>query len=239
MATTEHDDLEVASRVEPPDGDDITVIPEPADAPKRSRRRVVLLSALAVVLIAAVIAIVVGTRDDSSSQVQAASPAPAVTSPPAVNKHKPAPAKNAKRKHATKPVTRVTTAPVLQPETPVTSPAVAPTVPPATMPAQPQASPITVLQWNVPQSVSVKSGATTTIAVSAYNPSAGVVTLPVPLSCAPRLQHDEVCPEMAQLINPGETANATYTIDAKGVKPGTYTLKVEGVAPITVTVTPS
>jgi hypothetical protein len=53
VATTEHDDLEVASRVEPPDGDDITVIPEPADAPKRSRRRVVLLSALAVVLIAA------------------------------------------------------------------------------------------------------------------------------------------------------------------------------------------
>ena len=236
MATTEHDDVEVTStRAAPLEGDDITVIPEPADTPKRNRRRVVLLSALAVMLIAAVIAIVVGTRDDSSPQVQAASPSPAVTSPPAVKKHKPA---APKKKHASKPVTRVTTAPVVVlPNVPATAPPVviAPTTP-ATMPAQPQASPISVLQWHVPAAVSVKSGATTSIAVSAYNPSNGVVTLPVPLSCAPRLHHDEVCPEMAQLVNPGETANATYTIDATGVKRGTYTLKVEGIAPITVTV---
>jgi hypothetical protein len=235
VATTDHDDVEVVTRVEPTDGDDITVIPEPVGPPPRNRRRIFFLTAAAVVLIVAVVAIVLGTRDNSTSDVQAASPKPVVTSPPAVKKHKPPSTK----KKVTKPVTHVTTAPVVvQPQTPVSSPAVdATTVPSATIPPQPQASPISVLQWNAPSSITIKTGTIQAIHISAYNPSNGVVTLPVPLSCELRLQHDEVCPQMAQLINPGETANAAFRIIAVDVKPGTYTLNVEGVYPITVTVT--
>ena len=239
VATTEHDDVEVTStRAEPLEGDDITVIPEPDDQPRGTPRRIAILSAIAIVLVAAVVAIVLGTRgDDSTPQVQASNNSPVATSPPVVKK-KPKPAATKKKATTTnRPVTHVTAAPVVvAPETPVSS-VVTDVQSVPTMPAEPQTSPVSVLRWNVPQSVTVKSGASTSVTVSAYNPSAGVVTLPVPLSCAPRLQGDGVCPEMAQLISPGETANATYTIDATGVKPGTYSLKAAGVAPFTVTVT--
>jgi hypothetical protein len=76
------------------------------------------------------------------------------------------------------------------------------------------------------------------VSVSAHNPTEGTVTLPHPLSCAPRLQHDEVCTEVAQLVAPGATARATYTIDATDVPAGGYTLYVEnGALKIAVTVT--
>jgi hypothetical protein len=73
--------------------------------------------------------------------------------------------------------------------------------------------------------------------VAAYNPSKGVVNLPHPLSCAPTLQHDEVCPEMVQMIAPGATARAALVVDATDVAPGSYTLSIEGARTITVTVT--
>jgi hypothetical protein len=77
------------------------------------------------------------------------------------------------------------------------------------------------------------------VSISAHNPSAGIVSLPHPLSCAPTLQHDEVCPETVQMIAPGATAHASFVIDATNVAPGSYTLSIEGVRNISVTVTPA
>jgi hypothetical protein len=83
----------------------------------------------------------------------------------------------------------------------------------------------------------VTSGATKTLSVTAHNPTDGTVTLPHPLSCTPRLDHGEVCPEMVQLISAGQSASAQYTIDARGVAAGRYTLNIEGVLKVAVTVT--
>ena len=56
------------------------------------------------------------------------------------------------------------------------------------------------------------------------------------MSCAPRLDHSEMCPEMVQLVAAGQSASATYTIEASGMAKGHYTLIIEGVLTIAVTV---
>jgi hypothetical protein len=99
-------------------------------------------------------------------------------------------------------------------------------------------SPLSVLAWRAtPASLTIPTGETATVTVSAHNTGPGVVALPHPLSCAPRLQHDEMCEQSVQRILPGATATAQYTIDAAGVAAGSYRLNVEGVFTINVTVT--
>jgi hypothetical protein len=83
----------------------------------------------------------------------------------------------------------------------------------------------------------MKHGTTKTITVSAHNPTDGTITLPMPLSCTPTLDNSGVCEALAQLLGPGQTASATYTIDARTIAPGTYKLMLEGVRTIVVTVT--
>ncbi|MDQ1435450.1 MAG: hypothetical protein QOF59_2266, partial [Actinomycetota bacterium] len=55
----------------------------------------------------------------------------------------------------------------------------------------------------------------------------------------PRLDHGETCAQVVQIIPPGGSASAGYTIDAHGVGPGKYQLRIEGVLTIPVTVTAS
>jgi len=89
----------------------------------------------------------------------------------------------------------------------------------------------------MPTSVQVTAGETIPVAVSARNPSNGVVTLAHPLGCTPRLDHTEICAQTVELVGPGQTVNARYTIDARGITPGSYTLNIEGLRTINVTVT--
>jgi hypothetical protein len=115
---------------------------------------------------------------------------------------------------------------------------VQPTLPAASAPTTPAAAPTTtvpkqsdphVLQWTIiPRDISVPAGKATTVALSARNPSDGVVDLPHPLSCAPRLDHTEICSEQTQPIGPGQVATARWTIDATSFRAGRYTLIVEG-----------
>ena len=84
--------------------------------------------------------------------------------------------------------------------------------------------------------LSVAAGHSASLAVTAHNPSDGIVNLPHPLSCAPRLDHSEMCPEMVQQIPSGQSASAQYSINATGIAPGTYSLSIEGVLTVRVTV---
>jgi hypothetical protein len=74
------------------------------------------------------------------------------------------------------------------------------------------------------------------LTVLAYNPTGRAVSLSHPLSCTPRLDHGEVCPDIVQLIGWHRSAGAHYTIDATGVVAGNYTLTIEGVLTVDVTV---
>ena len=96
-----------------------------------------------------------------------------------------------------------------------------------------------VLTWDAPRSFTMTVGTIKTISVRAHNPTDGIVTLPHPLSCTPRLDHHEVCAQSLQPIGPGGSAGAQYSIDATGITPGTYTLTIEGVLAIAVTVDPA
>jgi hypothetical protein len=40
-----------------------------------------------------------------------------------------------------------------------------------------------------------------------------------------------------QVIGPGQSASAQYTIDATGIAPGHYSMRIEGVLTVPVTVT--
>jgi hypothetical protein len=93
------------------------------------------------------------------------------------------------------------------------------------------------LTWNAPGRLTIASGHTAALAVTAHNPTDGTVALPHPLSCAPRLDHGEMCPQVVQVISPGGSASAGYTIDARGTAAGSYQLRIEGVLTIPVTVT--
>lgn len=256
MATTDDrgtDAVDVTARTEVLDGDDIVVVPSPEPFQRRagtrrpSRRVLAGLIAAAAILAAAGVAAALAARDESKPAVRTtpgtdagaprgtgapragatpasragapATGAPGGTAPPAVV------SPGGSTPPASDPV-------VSQPTSP---PPTATSVPTAT--TAPQSAPISVLHWDVPASVTVQTGATVTVKVSAHNPSQGVVALPRPLSCVPRLQHDEVCVQVVQYVAPDQTVNATWPIDATGVAPGVYTLDVEGVRTIEVTVT--
>lgn len=189
-----------------------------------------------VIFVAALLLFVVGTHDDSPAKVRTIAPValdkggPPTHAPVAhTSKAKP----KATPRATTKPATIETTPPATAPaRTTVTN-----TAAPVTSPPVVKHSPIGALQWTAPSTITMKRGTEKTITVSVHNPTDGVVTLGVPLSCAPRLQNDGICPQVAQLVQPGTTASATYTIDANGVAPGNYTLTIEGVWKIRVTVT--
>ena len=79
------------------------------------------------------------------------------------------------------------------------------------------------------------AGATKSFHVTVHNPSTGVVTLNNPLACA--ILENEVCADHTQVIAPGKSASATFTLSAVGVAPGSYIVKIARVHPVTITVT--
>ncbi len=93
-----------------------------------------------------------------------------------------------------------------------------------------------VLVWDAPFTLDVVSGHTATLSVTAHNPTDLAAALPHPLSCTPRLDERGVCAQIVQLVGAGQSASATYTIDAHGIAPGVYALDVEGVLTVAVTV---
>jgi hypothetical protein len=165
------------------------------------------------------------TRDDTpTTRVQTQPSQPAAVVPlPVSNVPKKLPAAVAP---PTAPAATAKTTPNVVASSPASTPNAA--APAPTAAPQPQTSPPSALQWTAPASISVKHGAKTTIHVTAHNPTKGTITLPNPLSCAPTLDNSGFCVEMAQLVQPGASASATYTIDATNVAPGHYTLAIEG-----------
>jgi cytoskeletal protein RodZ len=211
-------------------------IEQPSRAPRQPnpRRFLLILAIVVVIVLAAGITAAVASSgsngstrvhtnaaaDVTSTTVAPTTTAPTTTAPPST----------------TTPTTAVTS-PTTEPRTVATTPVGAPltTTTPTT---EMKASPISVLTWSAtPASLTIATGKSATVTVAAHNGSGGVVSLPHPLSCPPRLQHDEVCEQMVQQVMPGTTATARYTIDAAGVAPGNYALNVEGVFTINVTVT--
>lgn len=93
-----------------------------------------------------------------------------------------------------------------------------------------------VFEWTAPFGLDIRAEHTAQLSVTAHNPTDRPARLSHPLSCTPRITEDEICTQNVQLVGPGQSASATYTIDAHGVAPGLYTLRVEGVLTISVTV---
>jgi hypothetical protein len=217
-------------------GDDITVVPDRHDGAPRRRATGIIGAVVAVVLIVGVIAL--ATRDDDPNAAVAtdASPTPSAETPAAApttvaRVDKPIP--------TTVPVAAAPPAsvapPVPVPQNPVVV-APAPTVP-AAPPTTIGTAPASSIVWTAPASVTVKTGKSTTIAVRAHNPAAGVISLPQPLSCAPTLDNSSMCTAVIQEIAPGQTATASWTVSAVGIAPGNYTLNFAGLLKIPVTVT--
>jgi hypothetical protein len=98
-----------------------------------------------------------------------------------------------------------------------------------------------VLQWSAsPAAVTVRSGEVTTVVVTVRNPSAGVVTLPTPLSCTPTLDGSGICPQKTDTVQPNSQRAQMYNVDARGIDPGSYSFNVEGgLFSVPVTVTPA
>jgi len=232
------------------DGDDIVVIPDgphESDSRRVRRRRLLLAAAflVAIAIFAAVIALV--AHDDGSQTrgaVQTVSPTP---SAPVVAKGEPTTVVHKKKSKplvvaATVPSTRPRTTTATAPRNQVVPPASVAPPPPvvvATTPAPPKQYGTSVLTWNAPARVTVVSGGTATLSVTAHNPTDGTVTLPHPLSCAPRLDHSEMCAQVVQIIPAGGSERAIYTIDANRIAVGTYQLRIEDALTIPVTVTPA
>jgi hypothetical protein len=221
----------------PAEGDDIEVIPgRPPDEP-RGRQLLLIIGAALVSIGVIVAAVALLTRHDGkTARVDVRSPAafvPAVRQPakphPAPRRPKPTPTVAATTVPATTPVqSPVVSSPASVPTAPVPAPTIA--IPP---PKQYGAS---ALAWDAPRTMTIPAGKTAPLTVIAFNRTDGMVNLPHPLSCTPRLDHTEVCVEMVQTIRPGSSAAATYTIDARGIAPGKYTLRIEGVLTVEVTV---
>ncbi len=239
------DDTAVGPVVEGADGDDITVVPVGApDGSPRRRSRGIAVGIVSAVLVVAGVALLLRHPDSKSTVVRPGAPAPA--SVPAA-KISPASTLAPVKIPAipAKPVVMSTTVPTLATSVPTTNVVVvSPPPPPPTVPitaaptvAPPQQFGASVLTWTGARTLTMASGGTKTISVTAHNPTAGIANLPHPLSCTPRLAHDEMCAQVVQQIAPGQSASATYSIDATGVKAGSYTLNIEGVLTINVTVT--
>ncbi len=243
----------VARETERRDGDDIVVEPEPAPAPRfRRHRRALLAGAMALALVAAATGIALATRHDSATKsLRAAQQVP---------RHAATPPARAGGKHA---VTRTPHAPAKHIAPPVfappaathtTTPVSAASPPPSPPPSTPVAEPVSVLVWQAsPSSPTIPAGGHAVLNISVSNPTAGTVTLPVPLSCAPALQKPHgtpigggICPQMTQLMSGHDQLTQPYTLyatdsgDASGgaLAPGSYVVKVEGVFSVKVTVTP-
>ncbi len=225
----------------PAEGDDIVVVPAGAPEDPANRRPIRTVAALVVALvIVATLALVARNHGSSTTAVRTTTPTTLATKPIVASGH-PEPTVRGKGTAATVPTTTaptVVTQPTVVTATVVTAPrqvvtgtVVTPTVPPA--PKQYGASALT---WSAPSSLTIASGATATLSVTAHNPTDGTVTLAHPLSCTPRLDHGEMCPQMTQLIGSGQSVGAQFTIDAHGVAAGHYTLSIEGVLSIPVTV---
>jgi hypothetical protein len=234
------DVVDLAAASEPGgDGDDIVVIPDEISEGRSRRRSVWIVTAAGIALLALgvwALAARDGGTDTTRTSVVGPVINPASTRPVA----KPKPKAAAPTTVAPTPTTaaRAGTPKATNPNQPVASPrATAPPVVAPHDPAVPATSPISVLQWTSPTALTIATGNKQTVNVAAHNPSKGVVNLPHPLSCAPRLQHDEVCPEMVQMIAPGATARASIVVDATDVAPGSYTLSIEDARTMTVTVT--
>ena len=249
MATTEDRDgtaLET-TRVTPVAGDGVAVIPA-VGAPEGPRRtRVLLVGGGIVAILVLVAGIAVAARGaGSTTRVRSTSP-PIFPSNPLVSKHvataRPKPTVPRLKPTAAVAVTMPTNPPrtaLTAPPASVATPAtprlsVSGTDPPTTAALPKQYGP-SVLTWSAPRSFALPAGTSKLLAITAHNPTGGTVTLPHPLSCAPRLDHGEMCPEMVQLIGAGQSASANYTIDASGVAKGRYTLDIEGVLTVAVTV---
>jgi hypothetical protein len=228
------------------DGDDIVVITEP-DSGRRRRRDVrIWVAAVIVVLLAGVVARVVFRGQANHTTVRTTSPTVALT--PAAVAPLPAPMTVTPPRAAT-PTTSAVVLPFKSPPaktgpqvTPavVTAPPQAPgptSAPPPTTPPTKNYGP-SLLTWSAPHSMTVLAGSTAILAVAAHNRTDGTVTLPHPLSCAPRLDHGEICPEVVQVLPSRTSAGAQYTIDAHGIAPGHYSLTIEGVLTVAVTVRP-
>lgn len=243
MASTKDRDgdaVDVTARTEVLEGDDIVVIPDEPETHTSRRRRIALVAgALAAIVAIVVVAAVAAGGNKSEPQVVAASPNPNLgrtAAPPKASvptKVKP------KTKTTTKTASRQTT-PHASATTPLGA-VVPPSLPNATSPPTAATSladyPVSAIQWTAPASLTIANNAHTTITVVAHNPTNGMITLPQPLTCAPSLKGDAMCTAMAQILTPGASATAHYTIDGGEVPPGDYTLVVEGVLKIKVKVT--
>ena len=242
MATTDDRGGAVdTTRLMTADGDDIVVVPAGTGDPERPRRvrRIAVAAAIgAVVVLGAAIA-VAAQHNGSTPRVRTTAP-PTFAPKPLVTKVHP---KTTVPSAKPAPTAAVTTVPRNTPQTlvavpPATGPAqTSPPPPVPTTAAPPKQYGATVLTWDAPRSLTIAAGKTAPLVVTAHNPTDGTVTLPHPLACTPRLDHSEVCPEMAQFINSGQSASAKFVIDASGIAKGRYTLSIEGVLTISVTVT--
>jgi hypothetical protein len=225
----------------PADGDDIVVIPGGAPDEPRGRQLLLVIGAAVVSIGVIVAAIAILTRHDGKTgqvAVQPATPTVPVARPAAPKarpKPEPLPSKPAPTiAVSVPPATQPRTVPVILPPV-VSSPAQQ--APPVTLPlVAPKHYGASALTWDAPQRLMIAAGKTAPLTVVAFNHTDGVVDLPHPLSCTPRLDHTEVCAEIVQTIQPGGSATATYAIDARGIAPGKYTLWIEGVLTVLVTV---
>ncbi len=227
-------------------GDDIVVLSS-ADPRRPGRRDLVIgLVTVALLIVAGLVTVVLVIRNSQNEKVRTTSPTVA-TAPVGIGTG-PRPTTVAHRTPTTSthaPATGAVVVPTVGPN--VTSGIVvapmdsgpAPTVPPTT--GSPTTAPAkqygaSALTWSAPHSMTVLAESTAILAVAAHNHTDGTVTLPHPLTCAPRLDHDEICPAVVQVLTHGTSAGAQYTIDAHGIAPGHYSLKIEGVLTVAVTV---
>jgi hypothetical protein len=220
------------------EGDDIVVVPAEVDEPVGLSRRHALAGAAIVSILVVIVAVALFTRHSRpTTAVRTASPAasapvPVVDKTPAKVKPKSSPPAAIATVASTSAPTTVAAA--VPPAT--VSAATTPATPVPTTAAPPKQYPPSALTWDQPHRLTIPAGSARVLPVTAHNPTNGTVDLPHPLSCAPRLDHSEMCPEMVQQIGPGQSASAQYTIDAKGIAKGTYTLSIEGVLTVQVTV---
>jgi len=227
------------TRVPVVDGDDIVVVPAGPDDPGGPNARRLLVGIAIAAALAVVVALAIVARGSHSSS-------PAVrTSPTSISDTPIAAKPNASvgSRPKTVPVVAATTVPISS--TPTTVAAVSP---PASVASVPTTSPTpttvaapkqygpSALTWTAPSSLTIAAGKTATLAVTAHNPTNGIVTLGHPLACTPHLDGGEMCTQTVQMIGPGQSVSAQYTIDANGFAPGHYTLKIEGVLTVAVTV---
>ncbi|HEV7524436.1 MAG TPA: hypothetical protein VGP92_05690 [Acidimicrobiia bacterium] len=227
------------------EGDDIVVVPgDPAEPPRTRRRAALALGGIVAALLVVGGIALAARNSDAKPTVSAAPPTTILTR--SIAKVHPKVKVKVKAPKATvpkvvTPTVVVTTVANTAPHITVgTSGAITPHVtnpapPPTAAPAKNYSA--SVLTWQAPRSLTMAAGTTKTFSVTAHNPTDGTVTLPHPLGCAPRLDGQGVCTEMAQLVGPGATASANLTLDATGIAAGHYSISIEGVLTIAVTVT--